>query len=327
MTLNKESGLSLIELMVAMVLGLLVTGAIGTLFIQNKISYKQSDEIGYIQDNGRYALKALVNELEMVHFWGGYTDPALIKPEGTISLHSCQPTTEASVTGRADNGTATYSLMYYKQFAGAEAKFGCVAGDYKVSPVASDFLRTKRVKGEEFTGTHVAGQMYFRTDYSTIRHTYIAPQDMSAYPGKDWEYKEHLFYIDQNHQLVRQTMIPGSSSTPSMRRDVLVEGIEYFHIVFGLDTDKDGFVDTHKSGNLTTDLRYAISAQVYVLARSKRAVDGYTNAKSYQLGDIYFPNATDPSVATNDGYYRRVFSTTAVLRNTYIVSRMAGGGY
>ena len=318
MSANKETGLSLIELMVALVLGLLVTGAIGTLFIQNKMSYNQSDETGHIQDNGRYALKAITQELEMSDFWGGYDNPSFIVPLGTVSA----PTNSCLGPGEL-MARPMITSRYLKQPSAPASTFPCVANDYKTTPVVSDFLMTRRVKGAETTSGHVNGQVYLRTDLNTSRYTYIHPYDVSAFPGTDWEYYERVYYVDKDHQLIRQTLVPGTSTTPVMRRDVIVEGIEYFHVVYGLDTDRDGFIDQHRSDPSPAQLGFAISAQVYVLARSRRPVDGYTNGKSYKLGDIYYPSANNATVSVNDGYYRRVFSTTAVLRNTYIVSRLS----
>ena len=59
----------------------------------------------------------------------------------------------------------------------------------------------------------------------------------------------------------------------------------------------------------------AVSARVYLLARSIDTDPHFSNATQYVLGDATIP-------AANDGYYRRVYSTTIALRNTTARSLM-----
>jgi hypothetical protein len=46
-----------------------------------------------------------------------------------------------------------------------------------------------------------------------------------------------------------------------------------------------------------------------VLVRGSSEVNGYSNDKSYQLGDLNV-------AAANDGYYRKVYGTTVLMKNT-----------
>mgnify|MGYP001336801331 FL=1 len=48
-----QKGLSLIELMIALVLGLLISSAVIQVFIRTSASYQLQDELSYIQENGR----------------------------------------------------------------------------------------------------------------------------------------------------------------------------------------------------------------------------------------------------------------------------------
>ena len=59
----KQLGLTLIELMVSLVLGLLVTGIVLALFSQTKRGSIQDDAVSVMQENGRFALQILTNEL------------------------------------------------------------------------------------------------------------------------------------------------------------------------------------------------------------------------------------------------------------------------
>jgi len=60
---RRQSGVSLIELMIAMVLGLLVMGAVIQLFLGSKASYNSNEALARIQENGRFSLELLKREL------------------------------------------------------------------------------------------------------------------------------------------------------------------------------------------------------------------------------------------------------------------------
>ena len=56
---HRQQGFSLIELMIAMVLGLAIIAAVGTLSINASRSYRKLNEAGEQIENGRYALNTL----------------------------------------------------------------------------------------------------------------------------------------------------------------------------------------------------------------------------------------------------------------------------
>ena len=58
-------GFSLIELMIALVLGLLVTGALIQLFLANKVTYTVSDGLVRAQESARYAMTIVNRDLRM----------------------------------------------------------------------------------------------------------------------------------------------------------------------------------------------------------------------------------------------------------------------
>lgn len=62
---NRQNGFSLIEVMLALVLGLILTGGAISLFIANKQSYRMAEALARIQETGRYALEAVSNDLRM----------------------------------------------------------------------------------------------------------------------------------------------------------------------------------------------------------------------------------------------------------------------
>ncbi len=69
---NRSHGFGMLELLVAMALGLILMAGILELFVSNKLAYKTSEAMGRLQENSRYALYQMQKEIRMA----GYSDCA-----------------------------------------------------------------------------------------------------------------------------------------------------------------------------------------------------------------------------------------------------------
>ena len=148
--------------------------------------------------------------------------------------------------------------------------------------------------------------------------------------GAFWQYKPVLYVI--RNDTVDGNIVPvlcrlqlktaqdtaarsaSDALTLNPATDCLAEGIEQIHLEFGLDTDEDlvanQYISDISTDNSTpaTDMELAVSIRIYLLVRSATADWSYTNSKTYNMGSMTI-------AAFNDNYYRRVYSTTVMLRN------------
>ncbi len=66
----RQFGVSLIELMVAMVIGLfLILGAV-TVFSQSRSTYRTAESVARLQEIGRLAMDVVETDVRMANFWG-----------------------------------------------------------------------------------------------------------------------------------------------------------------------------------------------------------------------------------------------------------------
>ncbi|MCW8902077.1 PilW family protein, partial [Sedimenticola sp.] len=91
--LKTQAGLTLVELMVAMVIGLLLLAGIGQVFVSNKQTYRLLEAQSHAQENGRFAFEFLARDIRMADFWG------------------CQINT-ANITDHIDYTTVTSGTSY-----------------------------------------------------------------------------------------------------------------------------------------------------------------------------------------------------------------------
>jgi len=72
-----QSGLTIVELMVSMTIGLILMGGMVQIFSTNKNAYRYNNSVAEVQNNGAYALDFVVNQIAQIGYvpaWSGYND-------------------------------------------------------------------------------------------------------------------------------------------------------------------------------------------------------------------------------------------------------------
>jgi len=71
---QKVRGFSLVELMVAITIGLIILVAVSGIFITSKKSYNVQDRLARLQENARFAMQYLMKDLRMAGYYGCVSD-------------------------------------------------------------------------------------------------------------------------------------------------------------------------------------------------------------------------------------------------------------
>jgi Tfp pilus assembly protein PilE len=312
-SLEYSAGLSLVELLVAIAIGVVLSFGAMNLVLQSKKSYLRSEQLARMQENGRHALRYLSYELSMA----GYLATQL--PRTAIS---------SSESGSAcfDHLMLTATPLEHVNNVLASGKPG--SGGWSLPadcPVAgrhqpgSDLLLVRRtasfptVADGKRLGDTDPESLYLEQagPYATLR---LGRGDAIAATGELWEYLPQLLFL-RNYSAVSGDGVPalcrkrpGRSSNRMAPTQCLVEGIEQLQLEFGIDETGDQLADRFEVAPSPSGLRAAVAVRIYLLVRSLHPVAGYTDTRSYTLGSTRL-------AAPNDGYYRRLMQTTVLLRN------------
>ncbi|WP_341645047.1 PilW family protein [Thauera sp. SDU_THAU2] len=68
--IRQQYGLTLVELMIGLIVGMLVIGAVLYVFLGSRLTYKYNDTMGRLQENGRIATEMIGQDLRMTGFIG-----------------------------------------------------------------------------------------------------------------------------------------------------------------------------------------------------------------------------------------------------------------
>ncbi len=76
--LARQTGLTLIELMIAMVIGVFLLIGTLTVFTQSRANFRVADSIARLQENARFAMDLVEPDLRLARFWGRNAEPGAI---------------------------------------------------------------------------------------------------------------------------------------------------------------------------------------------------------------------------------------------------------
>ena len=68
--IGRARGFSLVELMVAMVIGLLILAAVSMILVNSKKNYTTQDSLARLQENARFAIQFLTRDIRMAGYYG-----------------------------------------------------------------------------------------------------------------------------------------------------------------------------------------------------------------------------------------------------------------
>ena len=69
-TRRSQQGLTLVEFMVSITIGLLLVAAVATLIASQSTNRAEVDRAGRLIENGRYGIRAMADDLQMAGYWG-----------------------------------------------------------------------------------------------------------------------------------------------------------------------------------------------------------------------------------------------------------------
>lgn len=324
---GKQAGFGLIELMVAITISLLMMAAVLTLFLDISRGNSEMTKTNVLIENGRFALQVLQDDVAHAGFWGEL-DNAIVAPTAIPDPCVVSGWNAAyknnllgiPVQGYAD-GSALAACGVTGVLAASEVLVVRHANTCTASSTCADTGPHIQISGCRNIGIEDA----YVIDSSNFPLRKKSCSLASPVPAADLAPRRkvisNLYYLAESNglpTLMQVALVNGAYGNPQP----LVEGIESFHVEYGLDNrGKNGLaVSAANPGDGSADqfvtcapctvaqLENVVAVKLYVLARNLAATPGYVDGKNYQLGATTI-------AAANDSFKRHVFSTTVRLVN------------
>lgn len=245
---KKQTGLSLIELLIAMLIGLFLLTGIATSYLSSKKSSNTRDEFSMLEDNGRLALEVLSGVLEHT----GYTpvNAGILNPP--FITNDTQVVSAACGTGNSVESTGIFSTRITQDNAAGDAITVMNNADNRVFTDCS------------------GGQLPVACQASPAGAAAGIPSVATRI--------YNAFYLEGG-----ELRCAGSRDNSVQ---VIADGIENMQFLYGLDTTDDGRVDKYVNAtNVGGFWNSVMSIQVAILVRSDKVVKAQSEQITYTLLD------------------------------------------
>ena len=242
---NRQRGLSLLEMLVAMVIGLFITVGIASIYVGNKRSSITTNEYTVLQDNGRAVLEMLTEVIQHT----GYKSTS-VSPNNNAFITS--PVAVSSCNDGSENvvDTSVFSAIQNNTALGDTVGISFV-GDSRLS----------RDCGRNDLPTECQLSSGAPSDAARIYNYFTVRRAASGVP----------------------VLVCGGSRSNGFQE--LSEGVENLQLTYGEDQDSNGVADRYVNSDNVSDWGRVVSVSVAVLVRSSREVLKTAEPRRYQLSD------------------------------------------
>ncbi len=347
MTYKKQQGLSLIELLIAITIGLLLLVGTASMMISNKRIYKEQNEMGRLQENARFAMELIMRDIRRAAYIGcmdRLTGINSLLNGGTtaINLFSMNDLIEGSESGGnwLPSGSTDAAADMTAGSDGFTVKFlepmDILLGTPMPTPAAA--LNVTNLS-DLVVGDIIAISDCDSADIMQITGINVASSSIvhntggAVTPGNNTQNLSKTYNADAQitRSVARRYFIGTDATTgePGLfmyGRDVMdldndgdraeiinqqfIEGIENMQILYGEDTSGDSIADTYVAANAVTTWNNVVSMRIAMLVRTiQEDFTAPLDTGSYNLlGTVINPTP-------DDHHSRRVFETTIEIRN------------
>lgn len=307
-------GLTIVELMVALTVGLIVLAATSVLFVGSSRGRTQLETSADVIENGRYAIDMLSRELSQAGFYGPL-------PNANISGSTNAPC--STTVSDWENSFQLHVLGWNSAPGASDADPGCITRKTGTDAIFIQRAATCAV-GDAGCDAEVATQAYLQvsecsTEYITMATT---GKPYKVLPGTDAgltlqtsacngtkapkrKMVRRFYYIDgTDDSLKSMDMTLNGASAPV----TLVENIEQMQIEYAIaTTSSNGTPQVFTSTPAAADWSNVVGVRVWVLAKSSDSTTSVP-ATSFEMGDYTGANAITHAAAGKD-VKRRVYTT------------------
>jgi type IV pilus assembly protein PilW len=329
--LSKQTGISLVEVLVALVISLFLLGGIVQVYVGNKVTFKFTNALAEVQENGRFALDLMSQDLRLANQWGCVA----FDPTDTTNINDTLPGTHpgynanfhdflspfvtlpGAIAGTNDaglNGSDTLVVRGGKPGqTNVEGPFtAATTQSLNVNPIGSigagDIILVARC-GEYLLNIPEADIL----SVSSVDTTNPVQTVINVAANKSQQFQNDAMVIEL--QTVTYTIglaASGNGELALFRQEFngvveeLVEGVQDMQVLYGIDSDNDQFPNQYVTSDNVPNFNAVVSLRIMLLIHS---IDDFVTEapQTYTFNGVL----TTPT----DRRLRHVFTTTIALRN------------
>jgi type IV pilus assembly protein PilW len=308
--MDRQKGFTLIEIMIALLLGIFLTSGIIQVFLGSKQTYRMQENMSRIQENGRFAMYFLARDIRMSGYWGCVKNndnviSNIIDTTGTdynANIHVFSNNVSGS-NGTEHGSNSALDLSDSLTIRGA------FDSGVRITASSSSVPALSTASGLSVGDIAIVSDCRAGDIFQVDTASNQAPGNMATTVSKAYGVDSRIFEL-QTKTYTIQTV----GGLPGLYRQVdgdaaqmLIEGIENMQILYGVDNDGNKTPDYYVPASGGLDFSTVISIRISLLARTFD-----DNVTKQALAYTY---NGDTNSAPGDRRKRQVFSSTIAIRN------------
>ncbi|MEM7083569.1 MAG: PilW family protein [Pseudomonadota bacterium] len=318
MNLSRQHGFNLIELMVAMVIGIfLVAGAL-RVYTQSQSALIVSEQAARLQENARYALQVIERDVRAADLWGLTNNSRQI---GDSALPTDPPSVLAAGAGECENN---WSINIDTAIEGANNAnpYGgtCIPnGDYVANTDVLVIRHAQSTPVDEVDlrngvtyvrSTTNSGTLFTGPNQPTGFATDAVNNELTAITYWVSDSSDH----DNTVPSLRRSYLGTDGVNPIIIQEEVIPGIEDLQIQYGVDTTNDQSVNMYVDFDDVVDPETILVARIWLRVRAEQIEQGYDEDVTYRYADRTF-TASATGNALDTRYRRLLVTKTIEMRN------------
>ena len=329
-TLQRQAGLTLVEIMVALAIGsFLIIGAV-QIYNQSRQAFVVNESIARVQETAQFAMDTIEADLRMASNWGRNSRGLAV--EGRSLVGDDNPNGLTVPVGSTGSCGTNWAFDLARPIDGDDNGYDLPCAALGGVQGSSDLITIRRATVQpvlpeagrlQLQSTRIQGEL-FETLAVPPAFLPITVHPITGAPSS----ATHRLMVNSYYVSPTSTLIPG---VPTLRRKTLTvqggapwiddqevaPGVENIQLQLGIDVDEDNTVDRYVNPG---DEIYNPAAAGYVpgarvmTARIWLVVRGVTTEFGLQDNRNYQPGNANMG-QQNDGFRRLQVSKTILLRN------------
>jgi type IV pilus assembly protein PilW len=341
---NRINGLGLIEIMIALALGVIIMLGVTEIATQNSLIRYELERTGRQIESAAYALRVIENDINSSDFWGEVGDtprwsptmPSLptlpasglppvcagLNADMDIARGELWQTVGVPVQGQEATvgGNCITTVKSGTEFIAVRRASSCALGTLPSGTCDSegtDFHVQINACFDPADGARLPADLYIEAGGSGLSALSGETRDcVSGVLAPRYRILSSVYFVndgagvDDDDQL-RRARLEGSGAGSAYSQVTLVEGVELLRFEYGLDNDGDGQIDEIESAPIDAQWGDVVMVRIYLVVRNLEPSPGYTDDRAY-------PNIAGAAyVVPNDvkGHRRQLYTRTVGLRN------------
>jgi type IV pilus assembly protein PilW len=329
----RQLGLSLVELMVALVIGSVLIAGAFNVYVSSKKSYGDNEAVSRLQETARFAMSVIEADVREANYWGllkggqfidntsgadfpQFAGAAPIANSPAMQACGINFGIDTATTLQGDNNRYRLSLGNTKQAA-------CdTLGDFSsgiawpTTPVTTaDTITVRRASTIRETGPFPEAAGVLRVCSSRQSGT-LATDGGAVCNANPFPVQQlnnlivNAYYVDQNSQQqpgypsLHRKMVVGIGGVPQFRDQEVIAGVEDLQVQFGIDpTGITGVAQSYVNPEAVPANSQIVAVRIWLMVRADTGEGNFTDNRVYEYGDrLQATGVTgDLNVAANAG--------------------------